>query len=150
MDVAPEMIERAEARLAGVANVTFELADLYQLQPAGTYDVVFFSFLLSHVPPHIAPRFWHLVSSRLSDAGVVAFVDDAPNRRDVEEWVGEGIVRRTLRDGSEYRIVKVLPTPEELVDSMSAHGLHANVDMLGDAFLVGVARKASTNDSDIM
>lgn len=145
VDVAPEMIERAEARLARVGNVTFELADLYRWQPAGTYDVVFFSFLLSHVPPHLAPAFWHVVSSSLAGAGVAAFVDDAPNRRDVEEWVGDGVVRRTLRDGSAYRIVKVLPAPKELVDSMSAHGLDAYVEVLGDAFLVGVAGNASTS-----
>lgn len=150
VDIAPEMIERAEARLAGAGNVTFELADLYRWQPAGTHDVVFFSFLLSHVPPHLAPTFWNLVSSSLADAGVAAFVDDAPTRRDVEEWVGDGVVRRTLHDGSHYRIVKVLPTPEELIDSISAQGLHANVKVVGDTFLAGAARHVSTSGSGIM
>jgi hypothetical protein len=32
------------------------------------------------------------------------------------------------------------PTPEELVDTIAAHGLDANVNVLGDAFLVGIAR----------
>lgn len=147
VDVAPEMVERAQARLAGADNVTLEITDLYQWQPGTTYDVVFFSFLLSHVPPELTSRFWHAVSSGLADGGAVAFVDDAPNRRDVETWVGDGVVRRTLRDGSEYRIVKMLPTPEELIESMSQHGLDANVELLGDAFMVGVARRASSRDS---
>jgi trans-aconitate methyltransferase len=123
LDVAPEMLERAQARLAGVDHVTFELADLFRWRPTGAYDVVFFGFLLSHVPPQMASRFWHLVSSSLADGGIIAFVDDAPSRHDVEHWLEGGIARRALGDGTQYRIVKVLPTAEELVDTLAAHGL---------------------------
>lgn len=150
IDVAPEMLERAQTRLAGVDHVTFELADLYRWRPTSTYDVVFFSFVLSHVPPHMAPRFWHVVSSSLADAGMIAFVDDAPSRHDVEHWLAGGIAQRTLGDGTQYRIVKVLPTPEELVDTMATHGLEeANVTVLGDAFLGGVAHSGSRRDSGL-
>jgi len=141
IDVAPEMLERAQARLHGTDHVTFELADLYRWQPADAYDVVLFSFLLSHVPPQMTSRFWRLVASSLASRGMVAFVDDAPSRHQVEHWLAGGVARRALDDGTQYRIVKVLPTPEELVDTMSAHRLgEANVTVLGDAFLAGVAR----------
>lgn len=144
LDVAPEMVERAEARVVDVGDVTFEVADLYRWTPTAAYDVVFFSFLLSHVPPDMARRFWQVVSSSLAEGGMVALVDDAPTRRDVEEWLGDGIARRTLRDGSEHRIVKVLPTPEHVVDAMARHGLEATVAVVGDAFLVGTGRRVTT------
>jgi trans-aconitate methyltransferase len=150
VDVAPEMLERAQARLSGIDHVSFELADLYRWRPTSAYDVVFSSFVLSHVPPHMAPRFWHVVSSSLADGGMVVFVDDAPSRRDVEHWVAGGIAQRTLDDGTQYRIVKILPTPDELLDTMAAHGLEeANVTVLGDAFLGGVACRGPRRDSGL-
>lgn len=147
IDVAPEMVERAEARVGAENGVTFEVADLYRWQPPTAFDVIFFSFLLTHVPPTRVSRFWRLVSSSLAEGGLVAFVDAAPHRHDEEEWLGDGIVRRVLRDGSEHRVVKVFPTPERIVGSMADHGLEAKVDVLSDAFLVGVGRR-STSDSD--
>jgi trans-aconitate methyltransferase len=140
VDVAPEMVARAEARVAGQGDVTFEVADLYRWRPAADYDLVFFSLLLSHVPWHLWPRFWEVVSSSLATGGTVAFVDDARSRRGAEEWLGDGVVRRTLQDGPDYRVVKVLPTPEQVVGSMAQHGLEGSVDILGDTFLVGVGR----------
>lgn len=144
IDVAPEMVERAKARVAGVGSATFEVADLYRWQPPAAYDVVFFSFLLTHVPPTLVPRFWQVVSSSLRDGGAVAFVDAAPHRHDEEEWLRDGVVRRRLRDGSEHRIVKVFPTREQIVDSMSEQGLEARVDVLSNAFLVGVGRRSTS------
>lgn len=139
IDVAPEMIERAKARVAGVGNATFEVADVYEWKPRSTYDTVFFSFLLSHVPTEMAPRCWNVVASSLAEDGTVAFVDAAPHRHEEEAWLADGIVRRTLRDGSEHRIVKVFPTPEEITETMATQGLDAEVNVINDAFLVGVA-----------
>ena len=140
IDVAPEMIERAEDKVAGVGHVTFEVADVYRWQPAAVYDTVFFSFLLTHVPPTMTSRFWNAVVSSLASGGTVAFVDAAPHRHDEEEWVGNGVVRRTLRDGSEHRIVKVFPMPEKIVDAMAEHGLDGTVDVTNDRFLLGVGQ----------
>jgi trans-aconitate methyltransferase len=141
IDVAPEMIERAAERMRGAGNATFEVADLYRWQPPAAYDVVFFSFLLTHVPPDLSSSLWQLVSSSLAHGGTVAFVDAAPNRHEEEDRLARGVVRRTLRDGSVHRIVKVFPTPDELVASMAAHGLDATVDVVNDAFLVGTGRR---------
>ena len=142
IDVAPEMIERAEDKVAGAGRVIFEVADLYRWQPAAAYDVVFFSFLLTHVPPAMTSRFWQVVASSLAIGATVAFVDAAPHRHDEEEWLGKGVVRRTLRDGSEHRIVKVFPTPENIVDAMAEHGLDGTVDVTNDRFLLGVGQRS--------
>lgn len=144
VDVAPEMIQRAQNRVADSGNVDFEVADVYQWDPPAVYDTVFFSFLLTHVPPAMSPRFWQVVSACLSEEGTVAFVDAAPHRGDEEEWLGEGVVSRTLRDGSHHRIVKVFPTPDDIVMAMRAQGLEAAVDVINDAFLVGVGRRSKS------
>lgn len=143
IDVAPEMIERARTRTAGIDNITFEVADIYGWRPAVTYDVVFFSFLLTHVPPARLSRFWEVVASGLADDGSVAFVDASPHRYDEEEWLADGVVRRTLRDGSEHRIIKVFPTPGEIAETMRQQELDATVGLVGDRFLVGYGSRAA-------
>lgn len=142
IDVAPEMIEQAAEKVAGAGDVTFEVADVYRWRPPAAYDVVFFSFLLTHVPPPMTSRFWQVVSSSLAPGGTVAFVDAAPHRHDEEEWVGDGVARRVLRDGSEHRIVKVFPTPDEVVRAMADRDLDGTVDTASDRFIVGVGRWA--------
>lgn len=143
VDVAPEMVERAQTRVAALGNVTFEVADLYRWRPPAAYDVVFFSFLLSHVPTVMAPAFWQLVASSLKASGVVAFVDAAPDRRKEEAWLDDGVAQRALPDGSQHRIVKVFPTPGQITAEMSAHRLDAIVELRGSSFLVGTGRQRS-------
>ncbi len=138
VDVAPEMIRRARARLTGRHNVTFEVADLYDWRPSIGYDLVFFSFILTHVPDVMASRFWQQVSSCLADDGAVAFVDAAPDGHGEEEWLGDGVVQRTLRDGSVHRIVKVFPSPATVAAVMRDHGLTGTVDTTGTGFMIGV------------
>lgn len=145
IDVAPEMIERAREKVAGIGDVVFEVADVYEWQPLVAYDTVFFSFLLTHVPPEMTSRFWQVVASSLADGGTVAFVDAAPHRQDEEEWLADGVARRTLRDGSEHRIVKVFPTPGEITEAMARQGLDATVRVVNDAFLVGAGRRSSSS-----
>ncbi len=144
IDVAPEMIERAEAKVAGAENVTFEVADLYRWQPPTVYDTVFFSFLLTHVPPAMTSWFWQVVSSSVTDDGIVALVDAAPHRHDEEEWIADDIARRTLRDGSEHRIVKTFPTAEEVIGAMTSQGFKAIVEVVSDAFLVGIGQRSNS------
>lgn len=143
IDVAPEMIEQARGSV-GAGDVSFEVADLYRSKPAAVYDTVFFSFLLTHVPPTLTSQFWQIVASALVEDGTVAFVDAAPHRHDEEEWSGDGVALRTLRDGSEHRIVKVFPTPDQIVDAMADQGIEGTVDVVNDAFLVGVGQRSAS------
>lgn len=142
LDVAPEMIERARRRVAGEAPVTFEVADVYAWTPPRRFDVVFLSFLLTHVPAARWERLWDVVSAAVTTDGYVAIVDAAPHRHDEEEWLGDGVVRRRLRDGSEHRLVKVFPTPAGIASALTARGFTADVGVLGDDFLAGVARRS--------
>jgi SAM-dependent methyltransferase len=106
LDASPEMLAIAGERVRD-ARVRFIEADILGWKPDRRYDVVFFGFWLSHVPPERFESFWSLVEKCLAPDGRVFFADDG--YRTPEELVyGESspVIRRTLEDGSERRIVK--------------------------------------------
>jgi SAM-dependent methyltransferase len=59
VDASAEMLAIASARV-GAERVRFVSADLFRWQPDRRYDVVFFGFWLSHVPPERFASFWSL------------------------------------------------------------------------------------------
>jgi len=61
VDVAPEVLKLNRRRLAP-QPVTYLQADLFTWEPPQRYDVVFFSFWLSHIPPDRFAGFWDLVA----------------------------------------------------------------------------------------
>jgi SAM-dependent methyltransferase len=106
LDASPEMLALARERIKD-PRVRFIEADIFSWTPDRRYDVVFFGFWLSHVPPERFQSFWSLVAESLAPDGRVFFADDA--FRTPDELVhGEdsAVVLRTLRDGSQYRAVK--------------------------------------------
>ena len=91
-------------------------ADVFAWEPAETFDVVFFSFWLSHVPDDRLDDFWGLVRSALVPGGRVFLVDnnvagDAAHRS--RGRVAAGVERRQLSDGREFDIVKHYRTPAD-------------------------------------
>jgi demethylmenaquinone methyltransferase/2-methoxy-6-polyprenyl-1,4-benzoquinol methylase len=91
------------------------VADIFEFAPAETFDLVFFSFWLSHVPDERLDDFWTLVRSALKPGGRVFLVDNNVKGDPVHkgrERVGTGVERRQLSDGREFDIVKHYRTPE--------------------------------------
>jgi ubiquinone/menaquinone biosynthesis C-methylase UbiE len=126
VDAAPEMLARARARAqarVGEGRVRFVQANLFEWTPEVKYDLVFFGFWLSHVPPERFDTFWALVRTCLKPNGRVFFVDD--NARTPEELVyGEAsfAIQRRLRDGTAHRAVKVSYQPAELEERLRRLG----------------------------
>jgi len=107
VDASPEMLAIAAARVND-ARVRFVQADLFTWRPDRRYDVVFFGFWLSHVPPECFESFWTLVADCLKENGRVFFADDAFRTPDeLIEGPLSSTIRRRLDDGTSYRIVKV-------------------------------------------
>ena len=67
VDASAEMLGIASARV-GKQRVRFVLADLFGWRPDRRYDVVFFGFWLSHVPPERFASFWSLLFIRTESA----------------------------------------------------------------------------------
>ena len=136
------MLELNHAKVGERPNVRYHAADALALEAARRYDVVFFGFFLSHVPPARFDEFWHGVGGCREPGGRVFFVDEADHGLWEEDWVDRsvGIVRRPLADGTLHRAVKVLWRPEELRDRLGSLGWGASVHPEGP-FYWGTAQR---------
>jgi demethylmenaquinone methyltransferase/2-methoxy-6-polyprenyl-1,4-benzoquinol methylase len=146
VDASPQMLARNEMEVAQ-PNVRYVAADIFEWQPEATYDVVFFGFLLSHVPPAAFDSFWGLVRSAVREGGRVAFVDEddrAIDNDEVRVLDGVPVARRKLRDGQEFDVIKVFWNPEELAVRLHQLDWDVTVHRVGQALLygVGVGRRA--------
>ena len=142
VDAAPEMLARAKARVEG-DRVRFIQADLFTWRPDRRYDVVFFGFWLSHVPPDRFEPFWSLVADCLEPAGRVFFVDD--NARTPDELIegkSSSTIRRRVDDGTDYRLVKVPYRPVDLEERLGRLGWRIKVTPASGPFFWG----AGTNN----
>ena len=140
IDAAPEMIALARRRMTG--RVTFLAADVLDWTPPQRFDTVFFAFWLSHVPASAFGRFWSVVRSALASDGRVLFVDDQPAAADRETYVaGSGeVVERRLRDGTRYRLIKLVRDDGDLTRQLTHLGWQAAIRRSGQDWLLGEAR----------
>jgi demethylmenaquinone methyltransferase/2-methoxy-6-polyprenyl-1,4-benzoquinol methylase len=146
VDASAQMLAIAAAR-AGSERVRFIQADLFAWEPDRRYDVVFFGFWLSHVPPERFASFWSLVADCLKPGGRVFFADDA-HRFPGELVAGpsSALIRRQLDDGTSYQLVKVAHEPASLQARLRQMGWQVTVTATAGIFYWGAggaARPAS-------
>jgi demethylmenaquinone methyltransferase/2-methoxy-6-polyprenyl-1,4-benzoquinol methylase len=138
IDASPEMLAIASDRVAQDPRVDFIEADLFRWRPERRYDVVFFGFWLSHVPPERFDSFWSMVADCLAPRGRVFFTDDA--YRTPEELIegdSSSTIRRRLEDGSGFRVVKVPHTAAGLERRLRAMGWQVTVRRTSGPFYWG-------------
>ena len=146
VDSSPEALALNRERV-GRPDVRYDVANLFAWRPDSSYDVVFFSFWLSHVPRTRFGDFWSLVRSCLVPSGRVFLIDNrddptpdaAPKDPYVVEY-GRDLHLRTLSDGSQYRVIKVMYEPDELESLIAAEGWSVEMDATR-WFLFGSARQ---------
>jgi demethylmenaquinone methyltransferase/2-methoxy-6-polyprenyl-1,4-benzoquinol methylase len=146
VDASPRMLAISQARVDD-PRVTYVNADIFAWTPDRTYDVVFFGFWLSHVPPAAFDDFWSLVRTCLAPNGRVAFVDEddrAAGHDDPCSVGGVPAARRTLSDGRQLEIVKVFWRPEDLEKRLRSSGWDIDVRRAGETFMYGVGRPRET------
>jgi demethylmenaquinone methyltransferase/2-methoxy-6-polyprenyl-1,4-benzoquinol methylase len=140
VDASPEAIAINRQRV-GSGKVDYCLADIFAWTPATTFDVVFFSFWLSHVPPERFDAFWGTVRAALKPGGQAFFIDGllepSSTARDHVPPNPSGVVRRRLHDGREFDVVKVFYQPEVLEQRLSERGWRGWVRSTGKFFLYG-------------
>jgi len=152
VDASPETLAINRARV-GDAPVRHVETDIFSWQPDGQYDVAFFSFWLSHVPPARFASFWSLVRAALAPGGRVFFIDsrraETSRAADVP-FAAEGniIAPRRLNDGRSFEIYKVFYDPVALESQLCDLGWDASVATTPTYFLYGKAsdRSPRTND----
>jgi SAM-dependent methyltransferase len=138
VDASPEMLALAAAEVAGDGRVTFVQADLFAWRPERRYDVVFFGFWLSHVPPERFESFWSLVDRALQPDGRVFFADDGYRTADeLIEGTSSSTIERRTGDGTRHRIVKVPYDPRDLERRLAALGWRISVTPTSGPFYWG-------------
>ncbi len=148
VDSSPEVLALNRQRLAErSASIAYLEADLFSWQPIKRYDVVFFSFWLSHVPPERFAAFWNLVRQALVPGGRVFFIDslysETSTARDHQlEGKAATTLTRRLNDGQEFRIVKVFYQPDQLAARLEALGWQVEVQATFTYFLYGAGKLA--------
>lgn len=143
VDASPEMLAIASTRVSEDERVRFVSADLFRWQPDRRYDVVFFGFWLSHVPPERFASFWSLVADCLKPEGRVFFVDDGYRTADeLIEGEQSATIQRQLMDGTAYRIVKVPHRPPDLERQLEQIGWRIKIHSTSGPFYWGAGNRA--------
>jgi SAM-dependent methyltransferase len=108
------------------------VADIFSWRPSQQFDVVFFSFWLSHVPEERFAEFWALVRSALRPQGRVFLIDSGP-----PEAAGDGELQvRQLADGREFTIVKRFWQPDALADRVSDLGFDLDLRLTANGLFL--------------
>ena len=132
VDASPETLALNRKRV-GRDDVEYVVADLFEWEPTQSYDVVFFSFWLSHVPRRRFTAFWTMVRTCLAPGGRAFLIDNCtntePRRKDpyVVEY-NPDLHLRQVDNGSEFRVVKVMYAPDELQSLIEAEGWRADIN----------------------
>jgi demethylmenaquinone methyltransferase/2-methoxy-6-polyprenyl-1,4-benzoquinol methylase len=151
VDASAEMLEINRRRVPGDGIHRIQ-SDIFSWRPDRRYDLVFFSFWLSHVPRDRFIEFWDLVAAALKPGGRVFFIDEAAyDGGDGYEAMldgGRGAAVRRLDDGREFRMVKVYYKPEELQQELATLGWDARVELNGARIYHGKVRRSEEGRAD--
>ena len=144
LDGSSEVHSLNRKRVGGDPRVEYVEADIFEWVPDRAYDVVFFSFWLSHVPEGHFEAFWQRIRPALGQGGRVFFIDSLGNSSRGPPTRGlpdadEPVAIRKLNDGREFRVVKIFYRPEALERRLGVLGWQAVVNRTNDFFLYGTA-----------
>ncbi len=145
IDGSAEMLKICAARLQS-PSVNYLQADLFDWQPAATFDTVFFSFWLSHVPPEKFEAFMSMVRKCLAPGGRIFFIDSrhepASTANDHQLPPPEaGVLTRRLDDGREFQIYKVFYELPALKDRLATLGWNVDAWNTPRFFLYGAGHR---------
>jgi 2-polyprenyl-3-methyl-5-hydroxy-6-metoxy-1,4-benzoquinol methylase len=129
IDASPEVIEINRGKI-GRSSIMYLRCDIFEWQPERQYDLVFFAFWLSHVPPGQLAVFLKTVHSAVKPGGHVFAIDSRP----YEQSADQTYQTRKLKDGREFRIVKIYYDPSTLKATLEQHGFRADVRTTGEFF----------------
>jgi 2-polyprenyl-3-methyl-5-hydroxy-6-metoxy-1,4-benzoquinol methylase len=144
LDASAEVLAINEARLRS-ERVRYIQADVFDWRPSEHFDVVFFSFWLSHVPQSKLQAFWHLVRTSLAPQGRVVFVDSQkePTATASDQPLSDSSVMvRRLNDGRTFAIYKFFYDPADLQRRLERLGWSATVRTTSRYFLYGSCNSA--------
>lgn len=146
VDGSAEVLAINADKIPAGAPVDLVQADVFDYEPEGRFDTVFFSFWLSHVPVDRRRDHWRLVRDALGGEGRVVMIDNAHPREASRAGYGRlhaghesmetgGREARTLADGRRFEIVKHYWSPAELEAEARTHGVELEAEQTDHYFL---------------
>jgi 2-polyprenyl-3-methyl-5-hydroxy-6-metoxy-1,4-benzoquinol methylase len=148
IDASEEMIAINRSKLNSL-SVEYHLIDLFTWQPDTEYDLVFFAFWLSHVPPKLLDSFLTKVYQSVRVGGQVFIIDSSfeptsTANNHILEDDGNIYKTRKLNDGQEFQIVKIFYQPDELHDKLKKVGFQIEVKVTNNYFIYAQGKKIET------
>jgi 2-polyprenyl-3-methyl-5-hydroxy-6-metoxy-1,4-benzoquinol methylase len=148
IDASEEMIAINRSKLNSL-SVEYHLIDLFTWQPDTEYDLVFFAFWLSHVPPKLLDSFLTKVYQSVRVGGQVFIIDSSfeptsTANNHILEDDGNIYKTRKLNDGQEFQIVKIFYQPDELHNKLKKVGFQVEVKVTNNYFIYAQGKKIET------
>lgn len=147
VDASPEMIAINQAKVQS-ERVDYIQADLFTWQSEQQYDMIFFSFWLSHVPSDQLQGFLKRVSTMLKPDGILFLVDSQATLNATASnqtmRTDTTVHQRILNDGREFKIIKVFYEPNALQSELEAVNIVADVHLTKQFFIYAQGRKATS------
>ncbi len=159
VDSSAEVLEinrKKTVALATSTPVEYIEADIFALDLGRTFEAIFFSFWLSHVPDGRFEEFWSTVDRHLAPDGRVCIFDSAHpvvahQAQNVETAdvhvvtsvndMTTGVVTRTLSDGREFDIVKRYWHPTDLDNRLYDIGWDVDISRTSRFFIHAVVTR---------
>lgn len=132
LDASQMCIEINRSKLSTATNVEYRQVNLFTWEPDAEYDLVFFSFWLSHVPPELLDSFLAKVYKSVRVGGKLFIIDSrfeptSTAKNHVLIHDSNIYIKRKLNDGQEFQIVKIFYQPEQLLDKLTQARFNAEV-----------------------
>ncbi len=148
LDASPEVIAVNRDKLKS-DKVDYQQADLFNWTPERQYDLVFFSFWLSHVPPDRLDAFLAQVAAATRPGGQVFIVDSrriaTSTAIDHAPYDPEDIHHvRKLNDGREFTIYKIFYEPNSLRAKLAEFGFEAEAQFSPNYFIYAHGRRTDS------
>jgi 2-polyprenyl-3-methyl-5-hydroxy-6-metoxy-1,4-benzoquinol methylase len=147
VDAASEVLAINQQRTQSL-KVRYVHTNLFEWQSDRQYDVVFFSFWLSHVPPERFEAFWKMVTRSLKPDGRIFFIDSKYDSTSTAKDhqlkdTQSTIASRQLNDGRRFVIVKVFYNAQDLSKQLGESGWNCSVLETGNYFFYGYGTRAT-------
>lgn len=145
IDASQEVIEINRHKL-NAPNIEYRQINLFTWKPDAEYDLVFFSFWLSHIPPESIDIFLEKVYKSARVGGQVFIIDSrfeptSTAKNHTLKHNGDIYMSRKLNNGQEYQIVKVFYQPKLLHDKLIQAGFQPNVKLTDNYFIYATGTK---------
>lgn len=142
VDAVSEVIEINKKKLRS-RKVDYVKSDIFNFShKSNYYDVVFFSFWISHVPEEKFKDFWQMIRLALKLSGRVFFIDNLQAERKIMngeklQKTTSTVSERILKDGSKFKVVKIFYLPKDLKERLKTLEWSILVKSTANYFMYG-------------